>query len=78
MFERNISEVDVLDVLEQGIVIENYPTDKPYPSCLILGFVKGRPIHVVVAEATDDNISVIITVYEPNLEIWDQGFKTRK
>lgn len=34
----------------QGEVIENYPNDKPYPSCLIMGkSFSGEPIHSVWA-----------------------------
>jgi hypothetical protein len=58
MFERKISETDVLEVLATGKVIENYPTDQPYPSRLKLGFVKNRSLHVVTAEATDEATTV--------------------
>jgi hypothetical protein len=78
MFEREISETDVIEVLTTGKIIEDYPTDQPYPSCLRLGFVKERPLHVVSAEATDDATTVIITVYEPDLIRWNPGFETRR
>lgn len=78
MFERNISKADVLKVLTTGQIIENYPTDHPYPSCLRLGFVNNRPLHVVTAEATDEAITIIITVYEPDLARWETGFEKRK
>lgn len=78
MFERKISETDVLEVLTTGKVIENYPTDQPYPSCLKLGFIKNRPLHIVTAEATDEATTVIITVYEPDLTRWEPGFEKRK
>jgi len=50
MFERRISVDDVLQVLGAGDVIEDYPEDLPYPSRLMLGRVKNRPIHVVAAD----------------------------
>ena len=78
MFERNISETDVSEVLATGKIIENYPTDQPYPSCLRLGFVNNRPLHVVTAEATDEATTIIITVYEPDLARWELGFEKRK
>jgi len=78
MFERKISETDVLEVLATGKIIEDYSTDQPYPSCLRLGFVKGRPLHIVTAEATDEATTVIITVYEPDLDRWESGFEKRK
>ena len=33
-----------------GEIIEDYPTDSPYPSCLVLGTsADGKPIHTVWA-----------------------------
>ncbi len=48
MFERQIDSNDVESVLRTGEVIAEYPDELPYPSCLMLGFVEGRAIHVVV------------------------------
>ena len=47
MFEQEISAEEVRYMLETGEAIEEYPDDTPYPSCLILGFYKGRIIHIV-------------------------------
>jgi hypothetical protein len=33
--ERGISRVEVMRAIMNGEVIEVYPTDRPYPSCLI-------------------------------------------
>ena len=49
MFERSISDVDVRKVLVDGVMIEDYPDDQPYPSFLVLAWVNGRPLHVVAA-----------------------------
>ena len=49
MFERGISVEDVESVLQNGEIIVSYPQDTPHPSCLMLGFVDNRAIHVVVA-----------------------------
>ena len=47
--QRNITYEEVKEVIENGEIIEEYPDDYPYPSCLILGMtIKGRKIHVVV------------------------------
>ena len=61
-----------------GEVIEDYPDDTPYPSCLMLGSRESRPIHLVVAHDTDDQTSIVITVYEPDPEEWEADFKRRK
>jgi len=49
MFERGIGELDVRAVIDRGEVIQEYPDDVPYPSHLILGWCRERPIHVVAA-----------------------------
>ena len=60
-----------------GEIIEEYPDDYPYPSCLILGMtIKGRRIHVIVGIGEDR--LWLITAYEPNPEQWDVEFKIRK
>jgi hypothetical protein len=78
MFERAISEEDVRRVLTTGEVIQHYPHDAPYPSRLLLGWCGQRPIHVVAADIGDERATVIITVYEPDLQIWEADFKRKK
>ena len=61
-----------------GEIIENYSTDKPYPSCLIYG--KNfccKPIHSVWAYNENNQWAVLITVYRPNPERW-LNLKERK
>lgn len=55
-----------------------YLDDFPYPRRLILGWWNSRPIHVVVADNTKEGIRIVITVYQPNLEQWEPGFRKRK
>ena len=78
MFERQITEEDVLNVLNNGIIIEDYPDDRPYPSKLVLGWCGIRPIHIVVALNEDDNEDIIVTVYEPDNTLWTPDFRRRK
>jgi len=60
-----------------GEIIEEYPTDYPYPSCLILGYtVDDKYLHAVVGVGKE--ILWLITAYYPNNETWEQSFKTRK
>ena len=45
---------EVLQVLETGEIIEKYTDDKPYPSCLIVGWTEAkRPLHVVCAPGSN-------------------------
>jgi len=61
MFARGISTADVETALASGQTIEEYPMDKPYPSRLVLGWIHGRPLHVVVAENRRDGETIVIT-----------------
>jgi len=67
----NIFEIEVCDAIEDGEIIENYSDDKPYPSVLIYGkSSKGKPLHVVCAYSDEDDIAIVVTVYQPNPKMW--------
>jgi len=54
-----------------GEIIENYPEDKPYPSCLVYGRTfKDEPVHSVWAYNEETRWAVLITVYRPHLARW--------
>jgi hypothetical protein len=78
MVQRGISDDDVRQVLAAGKEIESYPTDNPYPSRLMLGWCGSRAIHVVAADNTAHNETIIVTVYEPATDRWEPGFERRK
>jgi len=45
-----IRDGEVFEAISSGKIIENYPEDEPYPSCLIYGrTTKNRPLHAVCA-----------------------------
>jgi hypothetical protein len=57
--------------VERGEVIEDYPTDRPYPSCLIYGPTpQGQPVHSVWAYNEEREWAVLITVYRPDPARW--------
>lgn len=63
----------------QGEIIEDYPTDKPYPSCLIYGDnFQGEPIHSVWAYNEETKWAVLITVYRPDPNRWINWRERRK
>jgi len=71
LMQRDIKRADVLVCIETGEIIEQYPTDKPFASCLILGkSVLDKDIHMVCG-LDRDVICYIITAYYPNLEKWE-------
>lgn len=78
MFERGITEEEIRKTLRDGEIIELYPDDTPYPSRLVLGRPGGRPLHVVVADNTRENETIVVTVYEPDPALWTADFRRRK
>ncbi len=78
MFERTIDFQDIQNVVSQGEVIETYPDDTPFPTRLLLGWVSGKPIHVVAADNAKEQVTVIITVYEPDSERWESPYYRRR
>lgn len=78
MHERCITEEEVEHAITNGTIIESYPNDTPYPSALLLGSAGTKVIHVVYADDETSNTRIIITVYEPNLEIWQDNLRQRR
>lgn len=78
MFERAIAEKDMSDAISNGEVVEEYPDDTPYPSRLLLGWCRSRPLHVVVARDPVSLLCVVITAYYPDAAQWGEDFKTRR
>ncbi len=67
----NIEYDDIRFSVLNGEIIEDYPGDKPYPSCLVFG--KGssdEPVHSVWAYNEKNRWSVLITVYRPDPKRW--------
>ena len=67
----NLSYDEIFMSLFNGEIIEYYPDDKPYPSCLIYGRnFKEDPIHSVWGYNSINKWSVLITVYRPDPNKW--------
>jgi hypothetical protein len=67
---REITTEEIRQVLADSEVLENYPSDKYGPSCLVLGFTQaGRPLHIHCTHPTREPMK-IITVYEPDPLRW--------
>jgi len=74
---RRLNELDVLECLKNGEIIEDYPDDFPYPSCLIYGkTIKNKAIHVVVS--IGEGLVIIVTAYEPDTIKFESDLKTRR
>jgi hypothetical protein len=72
MRQRQIKLKDIKCTIENGEIIEQYPTDFPFPSCLI----NGEDIHVVCS--VGEGRLYIITAYRPSLEKWEADGSKRK
>lgn len=75
--ERNIKQKDIKNCLLTGEIIEQYPDDFPFPSCLVFGkATDDRIIHVVVSDESESGR--IITAYVPDTDKFEDDLKTRK
>lgn len=69
---------DIYSSVLQGEIIEDYPRDKPYPSCLVYGeTTTGEPVHSVWAYNQENRWAVLITVYRPDPKRWIDGRRRR-
>ncbi len=70
----NLTFDEIYYSVMQGEVIEDYATDKPFPSCLIMGKnFSGQTIHSVWAYNPNNQWAVLITVYRPDPTRWIDG-----
>jgi len=59
-------------------IIEEYPTDKYFPSYLVYSMHEGRVFHILIAvDMEGDNVRVI-TAYSPESSEWEADLKTRR
>jgi hypothetical protein len=73
MAERGISPAEVEEVVRRGEVIETQAD-----SDLMMGKVRGKPLHVVATLEEKTRTCIVITVYYPDPDIWDRSFRVRK
>ncbi|NJM46759.1 MAG: DUF4258 domain-containing protein [Alkalinema sp. RU_4_3] len=78
MFFRGISERDVEVAIAHGEMIESYPDDQPFPSMLILDFVRGMALHIVISQDPGSESCTVVTAYIPDKTQWMASFKTRR
>ena len=73
-----ILDREIYESIITGKVIEEYSTDKPYPSILIFGKTnEGRPLHIVCACNENEDTAIVITVYHPDPNLWIDYNKRR-
>ena len=71
MIRREITASEIEQAVRgRSEVIENYPSDKYGPSCLVLGYTDSeRPLHVQCTYPESGPVK-IVTVYEPDPSRW--------
>ena len=75
--QRGIKIKDIRNAVNNGEIIEQYPEDFPFPSCLILRKTYSNQwIHLVMSD--EGSMSRVITAYYPDKEKWTEDFRTRK
>lgn len=75
--QRGISIPNIKQAILSGEIIEDYPDDYPYPSCLILGHTEQAiPLHLVCG--LGGGTLFVITAYQPSEDKWESDWKTRK
>jgi hypothetical protein len=76
---ERLRKSSVEDLLKSCIIVEEYEREtRALPDCLMLGFTGQEPVHVVVAlDQTNDRI-LIVTVYRPSSERWEDDWKRRR
>lgn len=75
--QRNILYSEIKEAIMSGEIIEEYPEDYPYPSCLVFGYtLQNRTLHVVVG--IGETKLWLITAYQPDPEQWSEDLKKRK
>ena len=75
--QKGLQVKNIRFAVNNGEIIEQYPDDYPFPSCLILGkTIDGKYIHVVMSD--EGKMSRIITAYYPDPNKWDDQLKVRK
>ncbi|MDX2000813.1 MAG: DUF4258 domain-containing protein [Chitinophagales bacterium] len=77
MLERNITPEQVEEAIAYGEIIKEHPDDKPYASMLILKIFGQMPLHIVISK-NEVGACIVITVYVPDIEVWEHDFKTKK
>ena len=74
---RRIKAADIEQAVKSGNIIEDYPNDPRGRSCLILGRVGNRNLHILFARLAAEEL-LVVTAYEPDPEEWENDWQTRK
>ena len=75
--QRGIDAKDIRQALDNGDIIEQYPDDYPFPSCLVFGVDEtGKVLHICMSD--EGSSSRVITAYYPDPNRWSEDLRTRR
>ncbi|MBI4551633.1 MAG: DUF4258 domain-containing protein [Candidatus Latescibacteria bacterium] len=67
--DEGLTVDDLEEVVKSVELLEDYPDDPRGHSCLVLGYIDRRPVHVVCGLTKQDKL-ILITVYRPTMPKW--------
>ena len=74
-----IREQEVTEAVATAERIDDYPDDEPYPSSLFLGWTAAsRPLHFVVSYDEEAGLAIVVTVYEPDPQLWNDSRERKR
>ena len=74
-----ITDQELYEAICHGEVIEMYPDDTPYPSVLLFGRTHAnRPLHTVCAYDGNGDRMIIVTVYQPDPQRWEDNRRRKQ
>ncbi|PSM19966.1 DUF4258 domain-containing protein [Nitratireductor sp. StC3] len=77
--ERRLLLSDILASVASWSVIETYESGRMGPSLLARHVLPGGPIHAVWGMINENAVhAVLVTVYLPDKELWDEQFTIRR
>ena len=77
--ERQLLLSDILASVASWTVIETYESGRMGPSLLARHMLPGGPIHAVWGMIAENAVhAVLVTVYLPDKEKWDEQFTIRR
>ena len=77
MGQRRVTDTQLSSIIMEGRIIEGHESAKPFPKCLILGYVRsGEPLYVSCA--FDGEYVHIITVHWYDSAKWINPWTRRK
>ncbi len=75
---RYVPREAILESTNAYEIIESYPEDKYLPSYLVYSKHQERVFHALFAADVEGANVRVVTAYEPDLQKWEEDFKTRR